>query len=336
MINQKIKLVRPGLFLPFFSSENEATDTVIVKPTVLSICAADQRYFKGARPATVLKAKLPMCLIHEAIGQVVYDPLKRLKTGQNVILLPNGGEDDLLNNYKSTSYFRSSSADGFTQEFLMMQAKELLPFVSRSPNYYVFAELLSVCFQAISRIPDNDWTQAASVGIWGDGVVGYLLSVCIKTEFPNLRVKVFGKHEEKLLLFSHADEVEIIRDDYSPFSDIDIAFEAVGGSKAGEAINQIIKTIKPCSSICLTGVSEYPVPIDTRKLLEKGIALIGTTRSLKRDFAKAKEYLDSVDDFSMFDKIISNHLVINSSEDLTQAFYKDQKVPFKTLLEWRI
>ena len=76
MINQKIKLVRPGLFLPFFSSENEATDTVIVKPTVLSICAADQRYFKGARPATVLKAKLPMCLIHEAIGQVVYDPLK--------------------------------------------------------------------------------------------------------------------------------------------------------------------------------------------------------------------------------------------------------------------
>ena len=154
-----------------------------------------------------------------------------------------------------------------------MEVKELLPFVSRSPSYYVFAELLSVCFQAISRIPHNDWNQAASVGIWGDGIVGYLLSVCIKKEYPNLKVRVFGKHEEKLVLFSHADDVEIIGDDYSPSSDIDIAFEAVGGAKAGEAINQIIKTIKPCSSICLTGVSEYPVHIDTRKLLEKEIRL---------------------------------------------------------------
>lgn len=336
MINQKIKLVRPGLFLPFFSAEKEITDKVIVKPTVLSICAADQRYFKGARPAAVLKAKLPMCLIHEAIGQVVFDPLKRFKAGQDVILLPNGGEDDLLTNYTSNSYFRSSSADGFTQEFLMMGGKELLPFASRTPNYYVFAELLSVCFQAVSRMPLNVWKRATSVGIWGDGVVGYLLSLCIKKEYPNLKVTVFGKHEEKLLLFSHADGVEIVRDEYSSFSDIDIAFEAVGGAKAGDAINQIIKSIKPCSSICLTGVSEYPIPIDTRKLLEKGISLIGATRSLKRDFVKAKEYLESVEDFSMFDKIISNHLVINSSEDLTQAFYRDQKMPFKTLLDWRI
>ena len=336
MINQKIKLVRPGLFLPFFSSETEAKDKVIVKPTVLSICAADQRYFKGTRAAAVLKAKLPMCLIHEAIGMVVYDPLKKFKTGQNVILLPNGGEDDLLNNFKPNSYCRSSSTDGFTQEFLMMEVKELLPFVSRSPNYYVFAELLSVCFQAISRIPFKDWIRATSVGIWGDGVVGYLLSLCIKKEYPNLKVTVFGKHEEKLLLFSHADEVEIIRDDYPFLSDIDIAFEAVGGAKAGEAINQIIKTIKPCSTICLTGVSEFQIAIDTRKLLEKGISLIGTTRSLKKDFVKAKKFLDGVNDFSMFDKIISNHLVINSSEDLTQAFYSDQKMPFKTLLTWQI
>lgn len=61
---------------------------------------------------------------------------------------------------------------------------------------------------------------AASVGIWGDGVVGYLLSLCIKKEYPNLRVTVFGKHEEKLLLFSHADSVEILREDYSSIPDI--------------------------------------------------------------------------------------------------------------------
>ena len=336
MINQKIKLVRPGLFLPFFSAEKEQKNKIIVRPTVLSICAADQRYFRGSRPAEILKAKLPMCLIHEGIGQVIFDPHSKYKAGQNVILLPNGGGDDQFQNYSSNSYFRSSSADGFTQEFIGLEGKELISFDSRHSNYYVFAELLSVCFQAITRIPNAVWTRSNSIGIWGDGVVGYLLSLCIKREYPNLNVTIFGKHEEKLLLFSHADDLKIIGTTTPSGPEFDIAFEAVGGAKAGDAINQIIELVKPCSYVCLTGVSEFPVPINTRKILEKGLSIIGTTRSLRRDFLKARGFLEKTADFSIFDKIISDYLPVGSSEDLTQAFYSDQKTPYKTLIDWNI
>lgn len=336
MINQKIKLVRPGLFLPFFSAEKEFKNKIIVRPTVLSICAADQRYFRGSRPAEILKAKLPMCLIHEGIGQVIFDPQNNYKAGQNVILLPNGGEDEQIKNYSSDSYFRSSSADGFTQEFIGLEEKELIPFKNQNSKYYVFAELLSVCFQAITRIPNAVWTRSNSIGIWGDGVVGYLLSICIKREYPKLNVTIFGKHEEKLLLFSHADDLKIIGTTPPSSSEFDIAFEAVGGAKAGDAINQIIEVVKPCSYVCLTGVSEFPVPINTRKILEKGLSIIGTTRSLRRDFIKARSFLDKTVDFSIFDKIISDHLPVGSSADLTQAFYSDQKTSYKTLIDWTI
>ena len=32
----------------------------------------------------------------------------------------------------------------------------------------------------------SEWRRVKSVGIWGDGSVGYLLSLCLKKEFPNL------------------------------------------------------------------------------------------------------------------------------------------------------
>lgn len=145
-----------------------------------------------------------MCLIHEAIGRVVFDPLERFFPGQDVILLPNGGGNSKGSNYRPNSYFRSSSADGFTQEILELSENEVIPFSSSSPTYYVLTELLSVCYHAISQVPTSEWVKASSVGIWGDGVVSYLLSLCIKSEFPNLELIIIGKHSGKLMLFSHA------------------------------------------------------------------------------------------------------------------------------------
>ena len=150
-----------------------------------------------------------MCLIHEAIGRVVFDPLERFFPGQDVILLPNGGGNSKGSNYRPNSYFRSSSADGFTQEILELSENEVIPFSSSSPTYYVLTELLSVCYHAISQVPTSEWVKASSVGIWGDGVVSYLLSLCIKSEFPNLKLIIIGKHSGKLMLFSHADSFSI-------------------------------------------------------------------------------------------------------------------------------
>ena len=82
---------------------------VIVRPTYLSICNADQRYYQGLRDAEILRKKLPMALIHEAIGEVVRDPSGNFKTGDLVVMVPNTPveEDDIIaENYLRSSKFR--------------------------------------------------------------------------------------------------------------------------------------------------------------------------------------------------------------------------------------
>ena len=83
MINIVYRLKSPK----FFEESIDEIDLngVIVRPTYLSICQADQRYYQGSRPAEVLDNKLPMALIHEGIGKVVYDSTGEFKSGDNVI-----------------------------------------------------------------------------------------------------------------------------------------------------------------------------------------------------------------------------------------------------------
>ena len=72
MINIVYRLISPKLFEEAYD-EIDVNKDVVVRPTFLSICKADQRYYQGERPSDVLDEKLPMALIHEGIGEVVYD-----------------------------------------------------------------------------------------------------------------------------------------------------------------------------------------------------------------------------------------------------------------------
>ena len=71
MINTVYQLVAPRRFEIKYSDIDLNNNKVIVRPTYLSICNADQRYYQGLRDAEILRKKLPMALIHEAIGEVV-------------------------------------------------------------------------------------------------------------------------------------------------------------------------------------------------------------------------------------------------------------------------
>ena len=68
MINQVIKLVAPRRMETFFKEENIDDSSIVVRPRYLSICAADQRYYTGSRAKEILDKKLPLALIHEAVG----------------------------------------------------------------------------------------------------------------------------------------------------------------------------------------------------------------------------------------------------------------------------
>ena len=76
MINTVYRLRSPRRFEIAFSEIG--ADGVLVRPTHLSICNADQRYYQGTRDLKVLEEKLPMALIHEGVGTVMSDPDRHL------------------------------------------------------------------------------------------------------------------------------------------------------------------------------------------------------------------------------------------------------------------
>ena len=72
MLNTIYRLTQPRKFEIAFSDIDIFSGDIIVRPTYLSICNADQRYYQGTRDAKVLAQKLPMALIHEGVGEVVF------------------------------------------------------------------------------------------------------------------------------------------------------------------------------------------------------------------------------------------------------------------------
>ena len=86
MINTIYRLVAPRRFEIAFEDINMFGENAIVRPTNLSICNADMRYYLGTRDAKVLAEKLPMALIHEGIGEVLHDPSGKFQTGDLVVM----------------------------------------------------------------------------------------------------------------------------------------------------------------------------------------------------------------------------------------------------------
>ena len=89
MLNTVYQLVAPRKFEVTYENIGLQDDDIIVRPTHLSICNADQRYYQGLREEHVLRQKLPMALIHEGIGVVLRDPSGEFEPGEEVVMIPN-------------------------------------------------------------------------------------------------------------------------------------------------------------------------------------------------------------------------------------------------------
>ncbi len=336
MINIVYRLKSPKFFEE--AIDETELDGVIVRPTYLSICQADQRYYQGSRPAEVLEAKLPMALIHEGIGEVVHDPSGELKSGDNVVIIPNTPtQDDVCRaNYSYKSKFRGSGFDGFTSDLIKLESDRVVK-IPNDFNPYVssFIELITVAYQGISKFSEIAVTPKDVLGVWGDGNLGFITALLLKVNYPDSRIIVFGKHLENLNLFSFVDETCQIHNVAQNLI-IDHAFECVGSSASQSAVDQIIDLINPQGVISLFGVSEYPVPINTRMILEKGLTIQGNSRSEREDFVGVVETLKQNPQlFEYLEKLVTNVCEINTLNDLKEAFDKDYISHFgKTILKW--
>ena len=165
-----------------------------------------------------------------------------------------------------------------------------------------------------------------------DGNLSYLCHLYLLNKFPDLEIYIYGVNEDKLNIFSKKVKcVNILNEEiYS----MDIAIEMVGGHSCEDVINKIIDNINPTGTIFLLGVSENKIPINTRMLLEKGLTLIGRSRSQKSDFIKAKNFIyNNKDDIR---KVISEIIEVNSIKDIDESFNKSVTNNFKTIMKWNL
>lgn len=304
MFVKSYKITEPKCFEIFVEDISE--DQVLVRPEYLAICKADIRYYLGNRERTVLKRKFPMSLVHEGIGTVARDKSGKFEAGQRVVMIPCekaecDGEkctkcvriyDYLKDNYCPKSKFRSSNADGFSKEMINVSPEYLLPIPDEIGEEAVFSELISVGCCAMRRA--DLWNQKTNeISVWGDGIMGYIIALVAHYGL-GAKVNVIGINREKLKMFDFAKT--FLANDVSSLPQTEACIEAVGGNASAMAINQAIDACFSGGSIVLCGVAGENAPINTRMVLEKGLSLLGSTRSAVCDFEKAIELL-KIDEF---------------------------------------
>lgn len=341
MINTVYRLAAPRRFEIAFEDINLFGNEVIVRPTHLSICNADMRYYLGSRDAAILAEKLPMALIHEGVGEVLSDPTGTFKIKEKVALVPNVPfETDpyIAENYLRTSNFCGSSMDGFMQEFVALSPQRLVSLPDdMNMNVGAFMEIISVAMHAITRFGKISHERRDVIAVWGDGNLSYIVSLFLKKVYSSSKICVFGLSEDKLADFTFADETYKTTDIPKNLV-IDHAFECVGGNGSPVAIEQIIDLIRPEGTISILGVSEYPVPVNTRMILEKGLFVFGSSRSGVSDFQKTADiFREHPDIVACLNNLVSSVICVRTIKDMKEAFEKDTHKEFgKTIMKWEI
>lgn len=339
MLNTVYQLKRPRQFELAFQDIECDSSHLLIRPTHLSICNADQRYYQGTRAEAILRQKLPMALIHEGIGQVVYDPTGTFKEGCKVVMIPNMPcEEDMIvaENYRRSSKFRGSSADGFLQEYILTEPDRVVQLPENiNPSVAAFTEIVSVSYHAISRFDIIAHGRRRTIGVWGDGNLGYITSLLLKKIFPDSEIYVFGINRSKLEDFTFADRTYLVTEKLDGIV-LDHAFECVGGSASSKAINQIIDFIQPEGTIAILGVSEDPAPVNTRMVLEKGLRIFGSSRSGREDFTGLMAlYEENPDIPGYLENIVGSEIRVRDIKDISDAFETDiHKLIGKTIMIW--
>lgn len=340
MINQIYQLIKPKFInVKFHEEDISDKNKIIIRPNYMAVCHADQRYYQGKRDPKILAKKLPMALIHECCGIVISDPTNTYEVGQKVVMIPNQpprpSDEEMYENYMPNTHFLSSGYDGFMREFIALPKDRVVAYNDIDDSIAAITEFISVGMHAMDRFVKNSHSKKERIAIIGDGSLAFVMANIINYTLPNAEIIVIGRHWEKLELFSFAKET-YLTDDIPADLSFDHGFECCGGDGSGYAINDIITYIKPQGSLVLMGVSEYKVNINTRDILEKGLLLIGSSRSGRVDFENAITMLNNKKFERRFKNIIYLEQPVKNIKDIHRIFASDLNTAFKTVFKWEV
>jgi ribitol-5-phosphate 2-dehydrogenase len=102
-------------------------------------------------------------------------------------------------------------------------------------------------------------------------------------------------------------------------------------------MRQITKLISPQGCVSMMGVTEDEISINTRIVLDKGLKLLGNSRSSAEDFVKAVDLIQSSAVCKKYlETLISDVIEIRNETDITKLFEQDCLNDFKTVGKWLI
>lgn len=323
------------------TKERELKDNwVALTPKLGSICHADLRYFTGSRKPEVLAKKLPMALIHEGIGEVFESKSDKFELGDRVVIVPNlparvlglPVEENETDQYSKNGKFMGSGYDGIAQSTVIHPAECLVKIPDNVPNQLaVLTEMSSISVSAVRTIQDDLSRKNVQVAIFGDGPVGFLTAAYISSQYHigAEQLTVFGADDNKLKSFDFVNVENVLTYDFDHHEkDYDIVIECTGSKFSESAINQAVQVAKTLGKIILMGVSEQRVPINTRDILEKGLTLHGSSRSITEDFEKVLHLLGNSEEYRNYlEKILPESIVSIKNEN---DFYNIMKYAAET------
>lgn len=334
-----LRLVKPGTFEKDIITNKLGENDVEIEPYMASVCHADLRYFTGNRRKKALEKKLPMALFHEGLGIVKNSLHPSFKQDDRVVVVPsipnyvlnNMSKDECCDNCKRGGYpnycedgvFLGSGYDGIAQSNLVISGDNLVLIPDEiEDNIAILSELCSVSLFAINMVSDSAAFKNEKVAVFGDGPVGYLTATALHYIYniSKENLLVFGAVPEKLQMFDSFSTTALVDHfDFSLETGVQVIFECTGGKFSSGAINQAINLIDRLGTIVLMGVSEELVPINTRDILEKGLRLIGSSRSTHQEFVQLMESFKSEDYRKALGKLLPKQTdTIRNTKDLTK------------------
>jgi len=306
---------------------------LLLKPVVAGICGSEILYFKGEKEKEKLESRLPMCLLHEGVAEVVaVGEGAKSKIGARVVvdpMLPCGRctacRLGIGENYCQNSKYMAATADGLSRTlFLYPEDRVITVPEGVELEIAALSEPISI---ALNALEIAGVSPGEKVAVIGDGPIGYLIALTASHvgHVPRESLHLIGIIDEKLSLAGDfSDTVNSIRERgrlEGLRQSLDVAFEAVGGRAQEITLDEAIDLLRPGGRCVVLGLSGRKVPVDVAKVVNKGLTLMGSVRGRMEHFRQAIELLGDAEFGDRVKRIISEkRFVIRSPEDLEAAF----------------
>jgi ribitol-5-phosphate 2-dehydrogenase len=338
---------------PFRIEESEepireiAADEVVLRPRRLGICGSDLKLYTGSRERSALMGKLPMALLHEGVAEVaVAGDQTGFAVGDRVVPSPNipctiahpdryptleeacyacrpGGAGE---NYCMDGFFLSSNVDGMARTAFAHPAASMIAVPASVPDTIaVLAEPLATVLAGLEHAasaPDGRFL------VLGNGTMGLLTLIALRARWGAAAAQtlITGRHWESRAEAVDGLAIPLEEGDRSGVAGlegrIDVAFECVGGDDNAGTLSFAVDMLRPGGTGVMFGPSEQPMLFDTRKMIAKGLSMVGANRALPRHFAEALALASDPETAALLERALApKEFEITQPRDLDDAMY---------------